>query len=31
VRARQGETIAQARALIRRDGASSAIVWQTIE
>jgi general secretion pathway protein K len=31
VRARQGDTIAQARALIRRDGASSAIVWQTIE
>ena len=31
VRARQGETIAQARALIRRDSASSAIVWQTIE
>jgi general secretion pathway protein K len=31
VRARQGETIAQARALIRRGGTSSAIVWQTIE
>jgi len=31
VRARQGETIAQAHALIRRDNASASIVWQTIE
>jgi hypothetical protein len=31
VRARQGETIARARALIARTGATSAIVWQTIE
>jgi general secretion pathway protein K len=31
VRARQGETVAQARALIKRDAASSSIVWQTIE
>ncbi|HEY7788134.1 MAG TPA: type II secretion system minor pseudopilin GspK [Casimicrobiaceae bacterium] len=32
VRARQGETIAQARALIEREGhAWPAIVWQTIE
>ena len=31
VRARQGETIANAHALIRRDPGSSAIVWQTVE
>lgn len=31
VRARQGETVAQARALIKRDSASSSIVWQTLE
>jgi general secretion pathway protein K len=31
VRARQGETIAHARALIFRDDTSSSIVWQTIE
>jgi len=31
VRARQGETIANARALIKRDQRSSSIVWQTIE
>jgi len=31
VRARQGETIANAQALIRRDAAASSIVWQTVE
>jgi general secretion pathway protein K len=31
VRARQGETTAQARALIRRDAGSSSVVWQTVE
>ena len=31
VRARQGETVANARALIRRDKGTSSIVWQTIE
>ena len=31
VRARQGETIAQARALIERGNGSPAVVWQTIE
>jgi general secretion pathway protein K len=31
VRARQGETIARARALIARTGGASAVVWQTIE
>jgi general secretion pathway protein K len=31
VRARQGETIANAHALIRRDNASASIVWQTVE
>ena len=31
VRARQGDTIAQAHALIDRGGASSRVVWQTVE
>lgn len=31
VRARQGETVTVARALIERNGAWPAIVWQTIE
>lgn len=31
VRARQGDTIARARALIARTDGTSAIVWQTIE
>jgi hypothetical protein len=32
VRARQGDTVAQARALIDRAGsASPRVVWQTIE
>jgi len=31
VRARQGETRAQAQALIARDGGASSIVWQTLE
>lgn len=31
VRARQGETIAQARALIERANGTSSIVWQTVE
>jgi general secretion pathway protein K len=31
VRARQGDAIAQARALIDRSGASSRVVWQTVE
>lgn len=32
VRARQGETLAQARALLRRDGRDwPIVVWQTIE
>jgi hypothetical protein len=33
VRARQGETLAQGRALVRRgnDGAPPSLVWQTIE
>lgn len=31
VRARQGETIANAQALIRRDAAASSVVWQTVE
>ena len=31
VRARQGDTIAQVHALIDRGGASSRVVWQTVE
>jgi hypothetical protein len=32
VRARQGETVAQARALLKRtQGAWPAVVWQTLE
>jgi general secretion pathway protein K len=31
VRARQGETIANARALIQRDATTSSVVWQTVE
>ncbi|HSC22734.1 MAG TPA: type II secretion system minor pseudopilin GspK [Casimicrobiaceae bacterium] len=31
VRARQGETIANARALIQRDASTSSVVWQTVE
>jgi general secretion pathway protein K len=31
VRARQGETVANARALVKRDRGTSSIVWQTIE
>jgi len=31
VRARQGETVANARALVKRDKGTSSIVWQTIE
>ena len=31
VRARQGETVARARALIERNGTWPSIVWQTIE
>ena len=31
VRARQGDTIARAQALIARTGGTSAVVWQTIE
>lgn len=31
VRARQGETIANARALIQRDATASSVVWQTVE
>jgi len=31
VRVRQGETIANAQALIRRDAAASSVVWQTVE
>ncbi len=31
VRARQGETVADARALIKRNQRTSSIVWQTIE
>jgi general secretion pathway protein K len=31
IRARQGDTIAQAHALIDRGGASSRVVWQTVE
>lgn len=31
VRARQGETVAVARALIERDAGSSTVVWQTVD
>jgi general secretion pathway protein K len=31
VRARQGETLAHARALVERTNGASAIVWQTVE
>jgi hypothetical protein len=32
VRARQGETLAQARAVLRRDGRDwPIVVWQTLE
>jgi type II secretory pathway component PulK len=31
VRARQGETVALARALIKRDATAASTVWQTIE
>jgi hypothetical protein len=31
VRARQGDTITRARALIARTDGTSSIVWQTIE